>query len=120
MKRFVVECKGQSLLKECAFSASPLFRMKGLLGHSELSEDEGIWLKPCAQIHMFFMRFSIDAIFLDRSNEILHIEHSIAPWRVSRWVRKAHSVVECSAGKSERYGLETGDKLVFSDTTDSG
>jgi len=37
--------------------------MKGLLGRRELPDGEGILLRPCASIHMFFMRFAIDAVF---------------------------------------------------------
>jgi uncharacterized protein len=98
----------------CLYSDSPLFRIKGLLGRSSLGEEEGILLKPCNSIHMFFMRFPIDAIFLDKEGHILHIRHSIKPWRMSTLVFHAVSVLELAAGTALRLGLEKGELLTFS------
>ncbi|MEM6884455.1 MAG: DUF192 domain-containing protein [Verrucomicrobiota bacterium] len=87
--------------------------MKGLLGRSDLLQQEGIWLKPCSQIHMFFMKFPIDAIFMNKGMQVVYIADSIAPWKISKWVGKAHSVLECCAGKAREAGLKVGDTLEF-------
>ncbi|MEM1158742.1 MAG: DUF192 domain-containing protein [Verrucomicrobiota bacterium] len=113
MKSYQVACQDRQILADCRYSGSPLFRMKGLLGRSGLASKEAIWLKPCSQIHMFFMQFPIDAIFLDRVNQVVHIHHSIAPWKVSKWVRRSHSVLECAAGTAAHFGLNIGDPLTF-------
>ncbi|MGF1678086.1 MAG: DUF192 domain-containing protein [Candidatus Methylacidiphilales bacterium] len=99
------------LLTHCAYSDSLFFRIKGLLGRKELQSDEGIWLKPCQQIHMFFMNFPIDVIFLDQKNKVVHLCHHIRPWYVSPLVWSARSVIECRAGLCEKWGLKTGDLL---------
>ncbi len=54
---------GSVVCKHCVIADSPWLRMKGLLGRRELPDGEGILLRPCASIHMFFMRFAIDAVF---------------------------------------------------------
>jgi len=54
----------------------------------------------------FFMRFAIDAGFLDRDLVVVGIEPSLGPWRTATW-RGAKSVVELASGECERRGIET-------------
>jgi uncharacterized membrane protein (UPF0127 family) len=84
--------------------------MKGLLGRSELPEEEGILLRPCSSIHMFFMRFPIDAVFLDRDLRVLRVAAELAPWRLAG-KRGAKMVLELPAGRCERVGLREGDRV---------
>src|SRR5438105_1994876 len=72
-------------------------RGRGLLGDASLPADEGLWLKPCRSIHTFFMRFPIDVLFLDPQGIALS-KATLAPWRFSRWERRADSVLELAAG----------------------
>jgi len=39
-------------------------RMRGLLGRTSIDDNEGLLIKNCNWIHMFFMKFPIDVIFL--------------------------------------------------------
>ncbi|MFA6031017.1 MAG: DUF192 domain-containing protein [Elusimicrobiota bacterium] len=73
-------------------------RLVGLLGRSALGRGEGLWLVPCSQVHMFFMRFPIDVVFLDAKGRVLQVVRELRPWRVSPWVRGAHSALELPAG----------------------
>ena len=57
---------GTVVCADCVVADSAWARSKGLLGRASLGEDEGILLRPGSSIHMFFMRFPIDAVFLDR------------------------------------------------------
>jgi uncharacterized membrane protein (UPF0127 family) len=66
---------------------------------------------------MFFMRFPIDAVFLDRELRIVGIADWLRPWRVA-WRRGAHSVLELPAGEAARRGLRPGDRLVLADSAD--
>jgi uncharacterized protein len=102
---------GDVVCDRCVVAASPLSRMKGLLGRSELTPGEGLLLRPASAIHTFFMRFPIDAVFLDRDWRVVGIEGDIAPWRTA--ARKgAKAVLELPAGESARRGLRPGDLLV--------
>jgi uncharacterized membrane protein (UPF0127 family) len=60
---------------------------------------------------MWFMRFPIDAVFLDREDRVLRIVRELKPWRVSG-CRGAKAVVELAAGESDRVGLREGERLV--------
>ena len=104
---------GDVVCDRCVVAASPFSRMKGLLGRSELRPGEGLLLRPASAIHTFFMRFPIDAVFLDRDWRVVGIEGDIAPWRTA--ARKgAKAVLELPAGESARRGLRPGDLLVAS------
>ncbi len=86
-------------------------RSRGLLGRKALSPDEGMWIIPCAMIHMFFMNFAIDAVFLDRQNRVVRIFRSLKPWRATPWVWGAYSVLELAAGAADQ--ISKGDALEF-------
>lgn len=88
-------------------------RIKGLLGEKGLSQEEGLIIYPCKQIHSFFMKFSFDALFLDPDFNILHIEKAIPPFRISPMIKGSYIVVELPAGTAEKTGTEVGDKIVF-------
>ena len=61
---------------------------------------------------MWFMRFPIDAVFLDRENTVLRVVEHLAPWRVAG-CRGAKAVVELPAGEAARVGLAVGDRLAL-------
>jgi uncharacterized protein len=96
---------------ECVVADSAWMRTKGLLGRASLGEDEGILLRPGGSIHMFFMRFPIDAVFLDRDLRVLRVEADLKPWRMAS-KRGAKSVLELPAGRCARVGVAEGDSLV--------
>ena len=87
-------------------------RLAGLLGKSGLGEEEGLLITPCAQVHTFFMRFPIDALFLDRGFRVLRAVENMKPWKVSPWVMGAHFVLELKAGKLSG-AVEKGDIVEF-------
>jgi hypothetical protein len=62
-------------------------------------------------MHMFFMRFPIDIVFLDRSNRVLRINRGLKPWRVSSMVFGARRALELAAGAAARSGTVEGDQL---------
>lgn len=86
-------------------------RMRGLMGKKDLKQGEGLLLAPCNAVHMMFMRFPIDVIFMDRDFVVIKILESFKPWRVSPVVRVAFQVVELMAGTASDKGIKTGDKL---------
>lgn len=87
-------------------------RAKGLLGHDALEPGEGMWIAPCAVIHTFFMRFAIDAVFLDGDGRVSWIVENLRPWRLSPWVPGARSVLELAA-LSLQGGAGRGDYIEF-------
>jgi len=101
---------GTIVCERCVLADTALTRMKGLLGRSDLPSGEGIWLKPASSVHMAFMRFAIDAVFLDRDDRVVKIAADLRPWRMAG-SRGAKSVIELPAGEAQRRGLKAGDRL---------
>ena len=102
---------GSIVCERCLLAETALTRMKGLLGRRELPNEEGILLKPASSVHMAFMRFAIDAVFLDRDMRVIKIAADLKPWRAAG-ARGSKSVLEIAAGEAERRGLSVGDRLV--------
>ena len=101
---------GATVCERCLVADGPLLRMRGLLGRSELPVGEGILLRPASSIHMFFMRFPIDAVFLARDLTVLRVVPGLAPWRMASR-RRAHAVLELPAGTCARRGVREGERL---------
>ncbi|MCX5786450.1 MAG: DUF192 domain-containing protein [Elusimicrobia bacterium] len=87
-------------------------RLFGLIPRRSIGEEEGLWLFPCAMIHMCFMSFAIDAVFLDENLKTLRVVENLKPWRFSPWVYGAKSVLELNAGRCGGR-LAVGDQLAF-------
>lgn len=89
-------------------------RLRGLMFRRKpLRSNEGILLVPCNSIHMFFMFFPIDAVFLDKQNTILHIASQIKPFQFVRPVKHAHAVLEVPSGFAKKNNLEKGMTILF-------
>jgi hypothetical protein len=102
---------GSIVCERCVLADTALMRMKGLLGRPDLPHGEGILLKPASSVHMAFMRFPIDAVFLDRDLRVVKIAPDLKPWRAAG-SRGAKAVLEIPAGEAGRRGLSVGDRLV--------
>ena len=101
---------GRVVCEHLLVAARPLQRMRGLLGRRSLPAGEGILLRPAGSVHMFFMRFAIDAVFLDREDRVLKVAAGLAPWRMAA-CRGARAVLELPAGEAQRRGLRPGVSL---------
>jgi uncharacterized protein len=102
---------GSIVCERCVLADTALARMKGLLGRGDLPSGEGILLEPASSVHMAFMRFPIDAVFLDRDFRVVKVAARLRPWRAAG-SRGAKAVLELPAGEADRRGLSVGDRLV--------
>lgn len=99
------------LAGNCIHARTFFTRFKGLQLKKDLAPGCGLLITPCNSIHMFFMRFPIDAVFIDKDQAVLYIEEGIKPWRVSKTVKKSRSVLELPAGTAAATGTRPGDRL---------
>ena len=75
-------------------------RAKGLIGRCGLKPGTGMLITKCNCIHTFFMRFAIDATFLDKSGRVVKIVRNIRPWRPWVWGGwRAASVLETATAE---------------------
>jgi len=108
----LVNGSGSTVVERCFVADKPWARMRGLLGRRALPSGEGILLRPAASVHMFFMRFAIDVVWLDRDLHVLDVRANLRPWRTAAR-RGARAALELAAGECERIGLRAGDRLAF-------
>jgi uncharacterized protein len=107
--------RGTVLCERLEVAASHLEQSRGLLGRDRMEPGsamlfEGSWL-PLMWMHMFFMRFAIDIVFLDKAGRVLRINPDLKPWRVSSMVFGARRALELEAGAAARSGTAIGDQL---------
>ncbi len=94
-------------------------RLLGLMGRSALSEGAGLWLPGSPSIHMLFMRFPIDCVFLGReeadgARPVVGLRHGLRPWTgVVWWVRGGTGTIELPAGAIDRSGTAVGDRVAI-------
>jgi uncharacterized protein len=99
----------------CRFADSVLKRMVGLLDRRALAQGEGLLLDRCYGIHTFFMRFSIDVLFLDKELRVMRAVPALPPFRTSV-VKHAVYVLELPAGSIERSQTTAGDQIQMKTT----
>ena len=102
--------KGVSLADRAEVADTSAKRRTGLLKHQCLPPGSGLWIVPCEGIHMFGMKCSIDALFLNRDRRVVKICPNMGKWRMALSLR-AHSVLELPAGTTAETGTAVGDQL---------
>jgi uncharacterized protein len=112
MRARVLGSGGVVVCTNCDVADRMIPRLRGLLGRSELRSGEGLLISPCPSVHTFFMRFSIDVVFLDREKAIVDIAQSVRPWRAAG-ARGAAAALELPAGTAGKLGLQVGDVLTI-------
>ena len=85
-------------------------RNRGLLKHTGLEPGHGLWIVPCEGVHTFFMKFSLDLVYIDRSRRVKKVVRAVPPWRMS-FCLTAHSVIELPVGVIDQTGTAKGDQL---------
>jgi uncharacterized protein len=106
------QTRGTVVAEHCVMAQSLRDRTVGLLGRSELSAGEGLWIERSPSIHMFFMRFAIDAVFVDGDDRVVRVVEWLRPWRIVAWVMGARDCIELPAGSVRGTGTQVGDQLV--------
>ena len=98
-------------------------RFMGLMGRAALGPGAGLWLPGTNGIHMMFMRFPIDAVFLTRpqaghggAQTVVSVHRGLRAWvGLVPLVRGAYGVLELPAGTIERTRTSVGDLVSLED-----
>ncbi len=85
-------------------------RFRGLMLRRRLAPGAGLLIEPCKSIHMMWMLFPIDAIWLDTERRVTKVSSGVPPWiGAARGGKGAQSVVELPA--SGAANVHPGDQL---------
>ena len=109
MRLFRNATRGTVLSAQTEIADNILSRLCGLLFRATLAEGDGLYLVPCKTIHMFWMRFAIDCVFIDNLGQVVGLVERIQPGRISPCFTKAHGCLELSAGTIANSGTYLGD-----------
>ena len=111
--------RGSVLAERLEVAGSLWAKFMGLMGRSTLEPGAGLWLPDSNGIHMMFMRFPIDAVFVggtdaDGARPVLSVHRSLPAWRgLVPLVRGAKGVLELPAGTIDATGTAVGDLVVI-------
>lgn len=109
MKKIVIKNEDEILFQNSNITSNFVDRFRGLMGKNSLEENEALCISPCNSIHMFFMKFPIDVIFLDKNERIIHLIENMKPWAISKIVARAACVIEMPAGSLKKKDLKMND-----------
>jgi len=103
--------RGTTVAEHCRVARSFRDRAVGLLGTPSLPAGEGLLIERTQSIHMFFMRYAIDVVFVDSAGMVRRAVSSLPPWRVVWWARGARDCLELPVGTIAASQTEPGDQL---------
>lgn len=111
MKKLIRKMTDEVLLTDLEIAKSVGSRLKGLLGRSNLSSHQGLWIDPGNSIHTFFMKFAIDCIFVDSQLKVVALHSEVEPGRMIWPQWSARSVIEVPAGFIKSKKIQLGESL---------
>ena len=123
LKLRVEVVKNNSVIADKCHVAECFFdRLRGLIGRGSLAPGEAMHFPRCNSVHMWFMRFPIDVVFVRLANKsdgtevrvISSVRENIRPWRLLPLVDlKANEALELPAGVARERNLAVGDEICF-------
>lgn len=85
-------------------------RTTGLLRHHSLPAGSALIIAPTSAIHTWFMKFSLDVLFVAKDGRVLKVRTDLRPWRMAMAFR-SFAVVEMTAGSLLASDTRVGDHL---------
>ncbi len=111
--------RGAVLAQNVETAAGLWGKFKGLMGRPSLDAGAALWLPDSNGIHMMFMRFAIDAVFLGRpeadgTRPVMSVHEGLPAWRgLVPLVRGAHGVLELPVGTIAATSTSVGDRVAL-------
>ena len=113
--------RGTTLAELVEDGSSFWAKFMGLMGRPSLPPGEGLWLPGENGIHMLFMRFPIDAVFVspplsgrDGPRRVLALSRALPAWRGVVWrIGGAKGVLELPAGTIDATNTAVGDEIAI-------
>lgn len=105
--------RGTSLATDCRLADTFVSRGVGLLASAPLREGQGLRITRTATITMLFMRFSIDAVFVDATGRVVRAAPGLRPWSPAIGARGARDVLELPVGTIARSRTQAGDEITY-------
>jgi uncharacterized membrane protein (UPF0127 family) len=113
----IVDSTQQVVIAEAGLKYERFFdRLRGLMFTKSFPAGGALIIEPCSSIHMLWMSYPIDVIFLDKSDCVVGLVNEIKPWRASSVYFKAYRCIELPAGVIKRSGISLGNRILIEPT----
>jgi len=110
--QLVEQATGQLLLARLSVANRFVSRAIGLLGRAALDPHEGLLFLRCRSLHTWFMRFTLDVVFLDDGWQVVEVHEAIAPFQMVVCGHKGRvHALETAQGFIARTGLRAGTRV---------
>jgi len=113
----ILKSTGKTIATDVGFAKGVLSQLKGLMFKKSIPDNYALVFvlakSRVVSIHMLFVRFPIDVLFLDENKRIVKTAQ-LRPWtgRASSTERVKY-IIEIPAGGIEKHGLDVGGYLSF-------
>ncbi|MHC1717118.1 MAG: DUF192 domain-containing protein [Acidaminococcaceae bacterium] len=97
-----------AIATEAKIADNFITRLKGLLGTDHLKEGSALIIRPCNGIHTLGMKYSIDVIFIDKSDKVIKIVSDMPSRKIST-CNNASYVIETPSGVIRMTNTTIGD-----------
>ena len=103
--------RGAVVADRCRIARGLKQRVLGLHVWPELRPGEGLLLRGANSIDTTFMKYDMDAVFIDGNHRVTKVVHAMKPWRIVPLARGAKACIELPSGAAARSTTEVGDEL---------
>lgn len=86
-------------------------RLRGLMFRKTLPQNSGLMIYPCNSIHMFFMNFPLDILFVDKNDNIVDYLENFDINKISKIYSNARYVVELPVGTIKLKNIQKNQKI---------
>lgn len=113
----ILKSNGKEIATDVDFACGLLKQIKGLMFSRRIDENYAlVFVMKKAQkvsLHMLFVNYPIDAIFLDEDKRVVN-KSSLRAWTgICSSREKVKYIIETSHGKAKKLGIEVGDRIDF-------
>lgn len=105
-----VKKDGKAFLRSAKIAKSFSDRLIGLMFKLPSSNYDGLIIDSCNSIHTCFMKYNIDVIFINKSDQVVKFIKNIKPWRMTLMYFSAARVIEYESGVVH-LNIKVGDQL---------
>ncbi|MCM8786526.1 MAG: DUF192 domain-containing protein [Candidatus Omnitrophica bacterium] len=110
--KIVNKTKNLVVAKKAIVANNFFKRLKGYMFQKNISDDDALIFYNTPSIHMFFMYFPLDIVFLDDKYKVIKIYTNLKPWRLANCFG-SKITIELPAGKTIKIPIEEYDILNF-------
>lgn len=109
---FLIKKNDEIIFTNARWAGNPYLKMKGLLGRQTIHAEEALIFPKAPSIHTYFMKFSIDIVFLDASKKVVGFFERMKPNRIVPFVKSRYTI-EMPENAIQSKKISLGDQLIW-------